>query len=54
MSLFIQNLQVMENKISLLISGKLGFNLLIDLFKYNDIEFVATLKTGGYSKFYAL
>lgn len=34
----------MENKISLLLSGKLGFNLLKILYKCNDIEFVATDK----------
>lgn len=34
----------MKNKISLLLSGKLGFNLLIELYKYNDIEFIATDK----------
>ena len=35
----------MKNKISLLISGKLGFNLLNVLYNYNDIEFVATDKS---------
>jgi methionyl-tRNA formyltransferase len=34
----------MRTKISLLISGKLGFNLLIDLFDFIDIEFIATDK----------
>lgn len=34
----------MRTKISLLISGKLGFDLLIYLFDFTDIEFVATDK----------
>ncbi len=42
MFLFIQNYQIMKNKIALLLSGKLGFDLLKDISKYNDIEFVAT------------
>lgn len=45
MFLFIQNFQVMKNNISLLLSGKLGFNLLKYIDKYIDVEFVATDKS---------
>lgn len=34
----------MRHKISLLISGKLGYNLLINLYKISDVKFIATDK----------